>query len=496
MASSDAVVIVGTGPPGATATLLLAKAGVDVTLLEAGLPSAARGLTARVAGITIARKHRELVPRSEGVAITGDPGTVLYEDVAPGGLTNHWSCAVPRFSRDDFLDARRAGDAYAWPIDYDDLAPWYDWVEPWLRISGSAEGVPQLPSGKICSSRALGGTWQTAAKFARLDGQPLVPIPYAYGAQTTLTFSGTVFNSFVRLVKPAQRTGRVTVRYGARVVELEWSGASKRVEAVIVRDAETGATERIRCRAVILAAGSINTAKILLQSKSADFPAGLGNTHGVLGRYLHDHPLGKVEIDVATPLSFQPAAYLTRRPLERCSPLYAAACLQWGGVQSLVRSVLKGQPGRLKACGFNVFGTMAPSVDNFVALDPSRPADDGSPGLVLNVKYPAESAQELIAARDQLVGLLDRAGLKPEVRLWLIDSVGSAIHFGGTCRMHSSPQFGMLDRWNRLHAVRNVVVADSAAFTTGPEKNPALTAMALAARASQQLVDDLRAGII
>jgi choline dehydrogenase-like flavoprotein len=139
---------------------------------------------------------------------------------------------------------------------------------------------------------------------------------------------------------------------------------------------------------------------------------------------------------------------------------------------------------------------MAPSVDNFVALDPSRPEGDGSPGLVLNIKYPAESVQELVAARDQLVGLLDRAGLKPEVRLWLIDSVGSAIHFGGTCRMHSSPQYGMLDQWNRLHAVRNVVVADSAAFTTGPEKNPALTAMALAARASQQLVDDLRAGII
>ena len=62
--------------------------------------------------------------------------------------------------------------------------------------------------------------------------------------------------------------------------------------------------------------------------------------------------------------------------------------------------------------------------------------------------------------------------------------------------MHASPKFGMLDRWSRLHAVQNVVVADSAAFTTGPEKNPVLTAMALAARASQRLVDDLRAGVV
>ncbi len=70
------------------------------------------------------------------------------------------------------------------------------------------------------------------------------------------------------------------------------------------------------------------------------------------------------------------------------------------------------------------------------------------------------------------------------------------MHFAGTCRMHASPQFGMLDKWSRLHAVPNVVVADSSAFTTGPEKNPVLTAMALAARASQRLVDDMRSGTI
>ena len=70
------------------------------------------------------------------------------------------------------------------------------------------------------------------------------------------------------------------------------------------------------------------------------------------------------------------------------------------------------------------------------------------------------------------------------------------MHFAGTCRMHDSPRLGMLDAWSRLHAVRNVVVADSSAFTTGPEKNPVLTAMALAARASDRLAHDLRAGAI
>jgi choline dehydrogenase-like flavoprotein len=496
LVTEDTVVVVGSGPAGATATLLLASAGVNVTLLEAGLPRAAFGLTARVAGVTLARVHRRLLPRSEGIVVTGDPGTVLFEDVAPGGLTNHWSCAVPRFSREDFLDARRAGDAYAWPIDYDDLAPWYDWIEPWLRISGSTTDVPQLPSGKVRNPRTLGSTWKAVAELAEHEGQALLPVPYVYGSQTTVTLSGTVFNSFVRLVKPARRSGHLDIRYGARVIQLEWSGARKRVEAVIVRDARTGATHRFRCRAVVLAAGAINTTKILLQSTDSDFPAGLGNTHGVLGRYLHDHPLGKVEIDVASPLSFQPAAYLTRQPLDRTAPLHAAACLQWSGVHLLARSLMKGKPGRLTSCGFSLFGTMAPSEHNFVALDPSCSSGDDTPGLILNITHPPESAQALVAARDQLVSLLDRAQLRPEVRLWLIDSVGSAIHFAGTCRMHASPRFGMLDRWSRMHAVPNVVVADSSAFTTGPEKNPALTAMALAARASQRLADDLRTAVI
>jgi choline dehydrogenase-like flavoprotein len=268
------------------------------------------------------------------------------------------------------------------------------------------------------------------------------------------------------------------------------------VRAVVIRDAHTGVDHRLPCRAVVLAAGAINTAKLLLQSTHADFPAGLGNTHGVLGRYLHDHPLGKVEIELSSPLSFQPAAYLSRAPLDRSLPLYAAACLQWGGIRPLAISLLSGHPGRLRSCGFSVFGTMAPSETNFVALDTAHKSADNTPGLILHIHYPPESGQTLLMARDRLVGLMNRARLRPHIQKWKVEPVGTSVHYAGTCRMHASPKFGMLDRWNRLHAVPNVVVADSAAFTTGPEKNPVLTAMALAARASQRLEDDLRAGVI
>jgi choline dehydrogenase-like flavoprotein len=160
----------------------------------------------------------------------------------------------------------------------------------------------------------------------------------------------------------------------------------------------------------------------------------------------------------------------------------------------IVKSFTTGHPGRLPTFGCNVFGTMAPVETNYVDLDASRTSDDGMPGLRLNVRHPSEAVTALESARDQLVTLFAEARLAPSVRTWLIEPVGGAVHFAGTCRMHASPRYGMLDKWSRMHAVPNVVVADSAAFTTGPEKNPVLTAMALAARASQRLVDDMRAG--
>jgi hypothetical protein len=232
----------------------------------------------------------------------------------------------------------------------------------------------------------------------------------------------------------------------------------------------------------------------LLASSCADFPEGLGNTHGVLGHYLHDHPLGKIVVDLGAPISVHPPSYLTRPTLDRAPPLYAAACLQWSGTGAVARSLLQGKPGKLASIGFNVFGTMAPSTDNWVALDRERPGADGTPGLQLNISYPPQARQALDQARDDLTQVLSRAGFKPHVRIWHVEPVGDSKHYGGTCRMHRSPRFGMLDGWNRMHAVPNVAVVDSSAFTTGPEKNPVLTAMALAARAGDHLAGDLKAG--
>src|SRR5688572_3048103 len=181
------VVVIGTGPPGATAALFLAKAGLDVLLLEAGLAGSELGLTVRVRGLTVMNWRRRPLRDVTEVSRTADPDAEVYEELSPGGLTNHWSCAVPRFSPDDFLDAQRAGAAYTWPIGYDDLAPWYDQVEPLLHIAGAAADAPQLPAGRVRHVWRVPEDWSGVSAAARQLGRSVLPLPYTYGRDTTLT---------------------------------------------------------------------------------------------------------------------------------------------------------------------------------------------------------------------------------------------------------------------------------------------------------------------
>lgn len=231
--TSGRVIVIGTGPAGAAAAVFLSRSGLEPLLLEAGSGQASLGLTARVRGLTVAKLKPALAPRDE-LRMASDPAAVLFEELSPGGLSNHWSCAVPRFAPDDFADAARAGEAYAWPISYADLAPWYDRVEPLLHIAGSAQDTLRLPAGRASKLWELDPAWDAVAREAQLLGRDVVAMPYAYGAETTVTRAATPFNSYRRLVEPIAKDGGLNVRLSAQAIRVEWSSAERRVVAVSV----------------------------------------------------------------------------------------------------------------------------------------------------------------------------------------------------------------------------------------------------------------------
>jgi len=135
---------------------------------------------------------------------------------------------------------------------------------------------------------------------------------------------------------------------------------------------------------------------------------------------------------------------------------------------------------------------MVPSPTNFVRLAKDVEDEFGLPGLDISLCFDTAVDHTSAAARERLLEILDASGYRPKVCNTVIEPPGASVHYGGTVRMHASPRYGMLNGWNRLHAVDNVVVADASSFTTGPEKHPTLTAMALAARACAKLADDLK----
>src|SRR5262249_28173199 len=156
--------------------------------------------------------------------------------------------------------------------------------------------------------------------------------------------------------------------------------------------------------------------------------------------------------------SIHPPAYLTRAPYDVTPPLRGVACVFWSGTAARLKSLTRVTPDKAAEVGFNLFGTMRPAADDRVELLRDRRDAKGAWEIKLMVRFDEAPRGIVEGARDRLIEILDGAGLRPRVTLWLIEPPGTAVHFGGSVRMHRSPQFGMLDEWNRLHAVPNVLV--------------------------------------
>jgi choline dehydrogenase-like flavoprotein len=260
-------------------------------------------------------------------------------------------------------------------------------------------------------------------------------------------------------------------------------------------DRTTRERRTVRCRAVVVAAGALDSTKLLLQSRTDDFPDGLGNSGGLVGRYLHDHARQwwPAQLERPMPILAHPI-YIAREAVGEGDPLMAAS-MTMGMVGAKAR-IMSWYGGRADRVGVQVLGTMVPSEEFTVRLLDRRPADDPADDAVeVCIRYDDQTQKNLGNARDRFVDIFAHAGLAATPQGPFHDiRPGSSFHYGGTIRMHADRAFGVLDEWNRVYDSPNVLVCDASCFPTGPEKNPTLTAMAIAGRAAHRLAADLKDG--
>jgi choline dehydrogenase-like flavoprotein len=484
--ADEPVVVIGSGPSGAVAAAQLVRRGVDVLMLDSGV-RAPHGVVVKAAGHTVLRYRQWADINGDRLASGSSDDIVWYSSLSNGGLSNYWTAAVPRFAPDDFTEGGRLDERYVWPVTYDDVEPFYVLAEQHLRVT-AGDPIPGVPSNSLRHRQALPRDWQAVVERGKSNGSGLGAIPLAKGAPWMIALRPAEFVSYQCVVRPLEQEPKFQIRHGAHVTRLNWSSSKHRVHEVEYVDRVTGVRHVVPVRAVVVAAGTIDTTMLLLRSTSTDFPDGLGNTSGLVGRYLHDHPrewwVARSDRRMRTLLH---PVYLARSPVEDSAPLMATS--HTFGRASVVDSLRNSFRGTT-AIGVQVFGTMVPQPEFSVSVN--RDDDPVAQRPTISLAYDDAAVANLQSSRERLRSVLGDAGLEIEVAGPFHDpQPGSSVHYSGTVRMHDDPQFGVLDRWNRMHDAPDVVVCDMSAFPTGPEKNPTLTAMALAIRAADRLADQL-----
>lgn len=486
------VVVIGSGPAGAATARELLQNRIPVTMLEAGTV-APRGMLVRLGGKNFFRRTPTLGEEG-GHSVSGDPRTVCYVKLAPGGLSNNWTGAVPRFAPEDFTEGERLHPRFVWPIRYQDLAPYYEKVERYLDITADPRDVPQMPGGYVSWRNEIPQDWRDVERAANQHGQGFTSYPLADGPPNLLVRRGTAFNSYTNVVRPLLGTTGFRLLTGAHALQLEWSATKSKVDGVVYHNRHTGGTERLAASAVVVACGPLGSAKLLHNSVSSDFPSGLGNSHDVLGRFLHDHPREWWSFEMDRPRSFlSPSAYLTRLPYDRSPPLMATS---WTLGTATTADRMRSRFGlKGTSVGVQMIGTVIPSADCWARPSATLRDEFGLPALDVRIHYSDEEVQNVVRAREHLMSLMAAANSRStpgEIVPTLFP--GTIAHYGGTARMHEKPEFGVVDAWNRVHEAPNVLVCDASCFTTAAEKNPTLTVMAIATRAAHRLAHDLQHG--
>ncbi len=448
-----------------------------------------------------------------------------------GGRSLMWGRQSYRFNRMDFEANAKEGVAIDWPIRYEDLAPWYSYVEKFAGIQGSKENLDVLPDGEFLPAMELNCVEKHLRKrFADMyQGQRHLIIGRSANlteplqSRTNCQYRnrcwrgcpfGAYFSTQSSTLPAAMKTGRLTLRPFSIVTQIMYDKDKRRAKGVEVLDAETQMTYTFRSKIVFVCASSFNSSWILMNSATDVWDGGLGSSSGELGHNVMDHHFklgagGTVE-------GFSDRYDFGRRPTGIYIPRfrnvgddkrdylrgfgYQGGAGRGRGVDvaefTIGKELKEAMSVPADNWGFNItaFGEMLPDHSNRIFLDRSRKDKWGLPVLAMDVELKENEKKMRVDMVNDAKNMLEAAGVK-NVRTY--DGgygVGSGIHEMGTARMGRDPKSSVLNGHNQVWDATNVFVTDGACMTSSSCVNPSLTYMAITARAAKFAVDELKRG--
>ena len=450
-----------------------------------------------------------------------------------GGRSLTWGRQSYRLTDFDFTANLKDGIAVDWPIRYKDLAPWYDYVEEYIGVSGENVGLSQFPDGNYlkpmeltCVEDHLKSDIKKNYKDRILTiGRTAIiteGTKPGLGRSTCQHRSrcrrgcpfGSYFSSNSSTLPAAEVTGNMTLRPNSLVHEIMYDADSKRATGVRVIDSETKEVHEFNAKVIFLCASTVPSTSILMQSKSDTFPNGMGNASDQLGRNIMDHHLG-VGASAASD-DFKDKYYTGRRNNGIYIPRFRniggetnqkdftrGYGYQGGGGRSdwtkQIAEMAYGaafkeaslKPGDWQI-GLSGFGEILPYQDNKMTLDYNKLDKWGLPTVTFDATLKENELNMRKDMQQQAVEMLESAGFR-DVKGHDGDyAIGLGIHEMGTARMGLDRKTSVLNENNQLHDVPNVYVTDGSAMTSAGNVNPSLTYMALTARAANHAVKELK----
>ncbi len=456
-----------------------------------------------------------------------------YRGYHVGGRSLLWGRQSYRLNKEDFEANAKEGIAVDWPIRYDDLAPWYDYVEKFAGISGNRDGLDVLPDGVYQPPMPMNIVEESVA--ARVKKAYEGARHMVHGRTSNMTQSkpeegrvhcqyrnkcwlgcpfGGYFSTQASTLPAAVKTGNLTLRPFSIVKEILFDKDKKRATGVEIIDAETNETYVFKSKIIFVNASALNSAWVLMNSATDVWDGGLGSSSGELGHNVMDHHFRVgASADVE---GFHDKYTYGRRP----SGFYVPRFRNWGSDK---RDYLRGfgyQGGASRSgwrkdiaelgigaglkdaitepgpwtIGMTAFGEILPYHENKVYLNKKVTDKWGLPVLAMDVEIKENELKMRKDMQQDAIEMFEAAGLK-NVQGWDADyAPGMGIHEMGTARMGRDPKSSVLNAHNQVWDAPNVFVTDGAAMTSASCVNPSLTYMALTARAADFAVEELKRG--